>query len=209
MTLFYIKYFLFQPDLFIGTLLKKKVGHEAGPTMEKKSSSRITAGQHSIDLMQRDMYGDITAGDRMREMLGEYEYYLLDAVDRGKKRYSSDFFVVVLQKRERLLQNNFRNYFIPRQTCPTPGYDQIVYHYHHKDDHIEFIWSIPSVVGIMNMMAHKHELDESFHPLLQFVLDFLDGKLEQKAQILNKEPHLKKDVAHDSRSDSRRNTSAA
>ncbi len=169
--------------------------------MEKR-----TAGQVATDLMQRDVHGDITAGERMQEMLGEYEHGVLDAVRSGQAQYTGDFFIVALIKRERLMNNVFRNYFIPRKSCPSPHYDQIVYHYHRADDRIEFLWSLPSVVAIQNLLAHKHELDSSFFPLLQFVLDFLDGKLEKKAQLLNNETigtsdpiSLKKERVNDGR----------
>lgn len=169
--------------------------------MEKR-----TAGQISTDLMQRDVHSDITAGERMQEMLREFERDMASAVHSGQNLYTGDFFIVVLTKREQLMQNIIRNYFVPRKSCPTPQYDQTVYHYHRADDHLEFLWTLPSPVAIKNLLAHRHELDPSFYQLLQFVLDFLDGTLEKKAQVLNNETlvtsnpiSLKKEMADDGR----------
>ncbi len=181
---------------------QKGVSYEAGPPMEKR-----TAGQVATDLMQRDVYGDITAGERMQEMLSEYERGVIDAVNSGKNSYTgSDFFIVALTKREQLMQNIIRNYFIPRKSCPTPQYDQTVYRYVSKDDRLDMLWTLPSIAAIQNLLAHKHELDPSFFQLLQFVLDFLDGKLEKLAQVLNNEHigtsnpiSLKKEMVNDGR----------
>ena len=49
-----------------------------------------------------------------------YEEEIWDCVDRGLKDPSieGDFYVVVLVKKERLLQNIIRNYFLYRKSCP-------------------------------------------------------------------------------------------
>lgn len=180
---------------------QKGVSHEAGPPMEKR-----TAGKIATDLMQRDVHGDITAGERMQEMLGEYESGVFDAISNGKNSFSGDFYIVALTKREQLMQNILRNYFIPRQSCPTPDFDQVVYRYSRKDERLDMLWTLPSIAAIQNLLVHKHELDPSFFQLLQFVLDFLDGKLEKMAQILNNEHigtnnpiSLKKEMVNDGR----------
>ena len=149
---------------------------------------RETVGKVSSDLLQRDVYGDITAGEQMQESLVDYEKNLFDAVAHGKTLFAAgDFFVVVLTKREGLMLNVLRNYFIPRRSCPTPNYDQTVYHFHRDEERLEYLWSLPSPVAIKNLLVHKHEMDPSFFQLLKFVIDFLDGSLDKKAMFLNKE----------------------
>jgi hypothetical protein len=146
-----------------------------------------TVGKLSSELLQQDTYGDISAGDQMREQLREYESNIAGAIDTGKNNYSSDFFVVVITKRERLMPNVIRNYFFSRLSCPSPDYDQTVYHYHRKEDHLEFLWVVPAPVAVKDIMKHRHDLDTSFYGLLKFVLEFLDGTLEAKARTLNGE----------------------
>jgi hypothetical protein len=167
---------------------------------------RPTVGQVSSDLLQRDVYGDITAGEQMREQLAEYEQFLHECVSSGKAQYSGDFFVVVLTKRERLMANVFRNYFFARQSCPTPSYDQTVFHYHREGDELEFLWTLPNPAAIKNLLVHKHELDPSCFELLRMVLAFLDGDLDKKAQVLNGETLLKKEMQDDGRIQTGRDT---
>ena len=153
-------------------------------------ATKDTVGKLSSELLQQDVYGDITAGDQMQEQLRDYERFLFECLASGKNQYAADFYVVVVTKRERLMPNVFRNYFISRQSCPTPNYDQTVYKYHRKDDHLEFLWTLPSVVGIKNMLEHRHHLDPSLYTLLRFVLEFSDGSLDKKAQLFNNEEML-------------------
>ena len=148
---------------------------------------RDTVGKLSSDMLQDDIYGDITSGDQMREQLREYEDNIADTVARGKADYSGDFFVVVITKRERIMSNVIRNYFFSRQSCPSPDYDQTVYHYHRADEHLEFVWVVPSPVAVKDIIKHRHDLDTSLFGLLKFVLEFLDGSLEAKARSLNGE----------------------
>lgn len=167
---------------------------------------RQTVGQVSSDLLQRDMYGDVTAGEQMQAQLIDYERSVHECVATGKAQYSGDFFVVVLTKRERLMANVFRNYFVARQSCPTPSYDQTVYKYVRNGDELQFIWTLPNPAAIQNLLVHKHELDPSFFPLLGMVLAFLDGDLDRKAQVLNGEILLKKETQDDRRVQTGRDT---
>jgi hypothetical protein len=153
--------------------------------VEKKDKK--TAGQVFNELVRQDVYGDITAGERMREMLGEYESHVHDAVHRGKKLYTGNFFVDVLTKRERIMSTHFRNYFIPRQTCPTPHLEQSVFMYNAKSDRIEYMWSLPDASAVRLMIKNKKILDPQMLQLLQFVLDFASGHLDKKAMSLNNE----------------------
>ena len=140
--------------------------------------ARDTVGKISAELLQKDTYADHSAGEQMQEQLREYESNVYDCVASGKSIYSGDFFVVVITKRERLMPNVMRNYFLHRLSCPSPEYDQTLYHYHRADDNLEFVWVIPSIVAVKDMVKHKHNLDMSFYQLLKFVLEFLDGTLE-------------------------------
>lgn len=160
---------------------------------------RDTVGKLSSELLQQDVYGDQSAGEQMREQLREYESNIAECINSGKNSFSGDFFVVVITKRERLMPNVIRNYFFSRISCPSPDYDQTVYHYHRSDDHLEFIWVLPSMVAVKDLLRHRHELDTSFFGLLKFVLSFLDGTLEARARTLNNEPLVKKEMVYDGR----------
>ena len=148
---------------------------------------RKTVGALSSELLQQDTVRDATAGERMQQQLHDYESHIAECINTGKNNFAGDFFVVVITKRERLMPNVIRNYFIPRESCPTPTYDQIVYRFYRKDDMLEFVWSIPSMVAVKDIIRHQKEIDPSFYSLLKMVMDFMDGSLEKKAKSLNKE----------------------
>lgn len=122
-----------------------------------------------------------------REMHKDYEKNLFECIDRGKQDYPGDFYVVVITKKERIMQNVIRNYFACRQSCPTPEWDQTVYKYHRSEERIEFLWVVPSKETCEVMMQNAHDIAEEERGLLQFVLDYQDGTLYQKAKRLNGE----------------------
>jgi len=149
--------------------------------------TRETVGKISTDMLKNSHENTHSAHDQMKEMLTDYEKNIHEAIVAGCKKYTSDFFVVVLVKQERLMKNVMRNYYFARESCPTPQHDQVVYQYHPESGSIEFLWVVPSLTASVTMvnealMAHPEE-----RQLLQFVLDFRDGTLDRKAMELNGE----------------------
>lgn len=145
---------------------KKTVGSVASELMQKTPDSR-----DPIELQ--------------REMQKEYSDNLLIALNDFKKTCDADFFIVVLTKKEKLLQNVIRNYFFGRNSCPTPEYDQSVFRYNRKDDALEYLWTLPSKDTCELMYANAMQVQEK--ALLQCVLDFYDGTLEKLAKKWNNE----------------------
>jgi hypothetical protein len=148
-----------------------------------------TAGEISQELIEQDLQ-TTCAQEQGQQMTKTYVDELLQALQRGKKTWKEDFFIEVLTKRERLLTNIIRNYFVPRTTCPTPNYDQAVYHYIKKDDYLVLLWVLPDRDYAFDLKNNALTLDREYHELLGFILDFADGKLLQKAKILNREDVL-------------------
>ena len=123
-----------------------------------------------------------------RELHKDYEKNVLETIDRGKKDFvNSDFFVVVITKKEPLMQNVLRHYFLCRLSCPTPDYDQTVYKFTHATDIIEFIWTIPSRDTCFMLKENKSQVRPSEYGLLGFVLKFDDGTLRKIAKNFNGE----------------------
>lgn len=148
-----------------------------------------TAGQIATELVEKDLV-TTCAQEQGQEMTRTYIDELLKTLQDGKSKLKTDFFVVVLTKREKLLTNVIRNYFLYRSTCPTPNYDQAVYHYTQKDDSLVLLWVLPDRDYCFNLRDNALMLDKEYHELLGFILDYADGKLLQKAKILNKEDIL-------------------
>lgn len=124
-----------------------------------------------------------------REMQRDYMQHLFDAATRGKKDFpKQDFFIVVETKRERLLENVIRNFFYNRLSCPTPNYDQTVFLFKHESEDIIYIWTIPDRESAHMLLENKEQVPQEHAQLLQFVIDFDNGKLFQLAKKLNNEP---------------------
>lgn len=150
--------------------------------MTKKKS----VGQVSSELIVKQVDNTHSAEDQMREQLGEYERNVWLAVDEGKKKHNGDFFVVVITKKERLMQNVLRNYFFTRNSCPTPEWDQTLYKYYRKYDALNYIWTIPDK-ETCEMFKTAKEIPAEETDLAKFVHDFHDGILLKVAKKLNKE----------------------
>lgn len=151
--------------------------------MEKKK----TVGQAAVELVAK-ADNKHTVVDQMEESLTDYEANVKDCAARGLKEYNSDFFVVVLAKKERLFHNIYRNFFLHRQSCPTPEFDQTVYHYIYQKDALKYLWTIPDKETCRMYIENAAFIPPQEKLLLQFILDFNDGTLDQLCRKLNKEP---------------------
>lgn len=100
---------------------------------------------------------------------------------------TGDFYIVCLLKRERLLENVLRNYFIATTVCPTPTNDQTVYRYNSAKEDIEFLWVVPDDETCKIFMANKNKIVPEEQGLLKFIMDYYDGTLLQFAKKLNGE----------------------
>lgn len=105
----------------------------------------------------------------------------------NREALKGDFFVVAILKKEKLLENVLRNYFIATKPCPTPTYDQTVYRYdHHKDD-LEYIWTIPDRETCLTFQENVSIIAPEERGLLKNILDFYSGALYRKAKEFNGE----------------------
>lgn len=98
-----------------------------------------------------------------------------------------DFYIVGILKKERLLDNVLRNYFIPTLSCPTPHFDQTLYKYNAQKEDIEFLWVIPDRETCEMFKENKDKIVPEERSLLKFILDYYDGTLFQLAKKLNGE----------------------
>lgn len=147
---------------------------------------RENAGKIASDLQKKapDTRDPI---ELQREMQENYEKYLVETIESGKKAYEDPFYVVVEMKKERLLQNIIRNYFIARQSCPTPFYDQTVYRIKMKEDRVDLLWVIPSKDTCEMMKEFALEVAPTERILRDYVLAYYDGSLLTLCRSLNGE----------------------
>lgn len=147
---------------------------------------RETVGKISSDLLQKAPESRDPI-EIQREMQEDYLDNLIQCVNAHKKELQSDFYVVVLTKKERLMPNVYRNYFFARLSCPTPDYDQAVYRYDYKKEELEYLWCIPSRDTSILLRDNALQVAPEEQGLLKHVLDFADGTLFKLAKKLNKE----------------------
>ena len=159
----------------------EKKGTVGAESLKLQEKSIGEVGPDAIELQQA-----VHKGSNSEK---SYEESVWGAVDRGRKdpAVSDDFYVVVLVKKERHLQNVVRQLFFYRQSCPSPEYDQTVYRYVRKGDEIEFLWTIPNNAACQFMPQMGGDLPDDQKLLLEMVLAFNSGELDKKARLLNKE----------------------
>jgi hypothetical protein len=148
--------------------------------------ARDTVGKIALDLQTKtpDSRDPI---ELERAIHVEYEQNVMECISRALKECDSDFYIVVLTKQERLLHNVLRHYFFYRLSCPTSEYDQAVYRYRRVDNHLEFLWVVPSKDTCEMYRDHRTQVDPEEYGLLDFVLKFYDGTLDRLAKSLNGE----------------------
>ena len=125
--------------------------------------------------------------DQTSESLTDYERNVVECAERGLKEYKSDFFIVVITKKEPLFDNIYRNYFFHRKSCPTPEYDQTVYQYVYRQDALKYLWTLPDKESCAMYRMYIKVVKPEEKQLLGFVLDFYDGTLDTFVAKLNKE----------------------
>ena len=157
-----------------------------------------TVGSHALDLQRKtaekinsiDLQREIHKGTNSRK---SFEEEVWECVQRGldDPKITGNFYVVVLFKKERLLQNVVRQYFFYRESLPTPEYDQTVYHIRSKDQKIKFIWTLPDVATCEWLPMRKNELPNDQHKLVYMIEAFHSGTLYREAHLTINEKNEK------------------
>ena len=165
--------------------------------------SRKTAGSIAKELQEKKQ-DKINAVELQRATEKEYLENLVWAAEHAKKRVDcssidghaecknrialdKDFYIAALLKKEKLLANVLRNYFVPTVSCPTPHFDQSVFKYDHKKETIELLWSIPDQESCEIYAENKNIVVPEERVLLNYILNYYNGSLFQLAKKLNGE----------------------
>jgi len=156
------------------------------------TSANKSIGQYSYELQQKpddkinpiELQREIHKGTNSER---SYEEEVIVALERGKKEFDGDLFVIVLLQKFRVLKNAGRSFFFPRKSCPTPEYDQTVYQYFRKEDRLKFLWIVPNKQTVIDMCLIGNTLPPDQQELVQFARDFSSGALDRISAILNNE----------------------
>lgn len=163
--------------------------------MTKNTTEKIkSVGEHVLDLQAVDapqatadeLQAEIHSGTKSKKSYQE-EVYTTLAQAQKDDTITGQFFIVVLQKKERHLKNVMRSFFFYRQSCPTPTCDQTVYKCTKGSDNIDFLWAIPDAATCQWMPLQKSQLTSEEMWLYSMVDAFNKGALDKICQQLNKE----------------------
>ena len=117
------------------------MGQSIQGTELEKEEPRETVGAASLRLLENpdEKQGVIeTREEIMKKYIANLEECALRYPD-----WTDPFYVIVLNRRDRLMVNVVRQIFFGRRTLPRSDYDQAVYHYDPKTGHLRFIWVVP------------------------------------------------------------------
>jgi len=147
---------------------------------------KMTVGAASLELSQKtpDSQDPI---ELQRDMTKEYCDEVIKCALHGKSYYQGAYYVVVITKKEKIMQNVLRSYYFHRGTCPTPDYDQAVFRFDPSSESFQEIWVIPDQETCAVFYENALQIAPEEHQLRDYVIDFATGALFQKALKLNGE----------------------
>jgi len=147
----------------------KNVGKEAFKRASKTNKETVTVRELS-DAMSSNIMPKV-----------------MDTAQKYKSSFDGLFYVVVLFKREKLIQKTLKIYYIAKQSCPSPSYEQAVFSFDPKTDELKFLWMIPQKSWVKFMYKNRHLLEVQGDPALPDIVDFVESRLCNRAVIMNKE----------------------
>lgn len=151
------------------------------------SLNNKTFGHQYLEGIKKDS-GQTNVKDIRDGLLSEWDQNILEVVQKTRQQLPSrHFYVCVTTKREYLAKNTIRNYFESKYDCPTPQFEQVVYKIHEGGTNILLLWVIPNKEACRYLKDNALQVPEKEKELLQYVLLFGEGKLDQLAQKENGE----------------------
>jgi len=158
---------------------------------------REKVGKLSVDLLlskENEQANSIDIEEEAHVKNDKFLKGLHECKDRGMNQFPKDFYIVHLVQRPAVYKNVIREYFFPRESCPTPDYDQSVWRYIRHDDVLEYLWTIPQREICIEFKDHALEIPKEQQWLLKMILEFADGTLYKMARELNGEGEFDKKI---------------
>ena len=159
--------------------------------LKESNSPNKTVGEASLELQKKggdtltpiDIQKEVHAGTHSKR---SYEEEVHESLKVGLQKYEGDFYVVVLLRKERMLKNILRQPFFQRKTCPSPQYDQTVYHYERNGDKLELQWVVPDQQTCKYLPHIRNQLPSDQSWLLEYIDAYNSGQLDKRCLELNK-----------------------
>ncbi len=162
--------------------------------MDTTQKSTPTFGEQYLKGIQSDS-GQTSVKDIRDGILTEWDQNVLEVVQKTRAiEPTRHFYVCVTTKREYLAPNTIRNYFESKYACPTPQFEQVVYKIHTGGTNISLLWVIPNKDACIYLTLNALTVSPEERQLLEYVLRFNKGELDQLAQQENGETIQKLDT---------------
>lgn len=144
---------------------------------KEKKTIKETVGQASHRLLcNKDTKQGIV--DTQREVDKGYFEECQKCIERKPhSEWKDPWYLIVINKKERLMENVVRRYFFGRQSLPTPEYDQTVWKFYPQSGNLRYVWTIPCKNTCLWMYNNQNEIPEEHKELGKFVVDFMENRL--------------------------------
>ena len=163
-------------------------------TIKPDGEKKPTFGEQYIKGVQ-SASGKAPVSEIRDGLLSEWDKNVFEVIEKSRKIIPSrHFYICVTTKREFLVKNTIRNYFESKYDCPTPQYEQAVYRIRTGGNEWQLMWVIPNKEACIYLKNNALLVPEEEKQLLNWVIDFSEGKLDQLAQKENKEPIQKIEI---------------
>lgn len=146
-----------------------------------KKGKRV--GQASIDILSKP-HAEQTVGETLDAFGPDYARQIEECIDQHAHKYTNPWYLFVLTKKEYLLENVVRNWFIPRQTAPHAfdmmeqysNFTKTLYIVDSEKGKIKLCWSLPGFTDCITVAAHP----ELYSPeLVQWIEECFTRKLDK------------------------------
>lgn len=151
------------------------------------AQNKPSFGEQYLQGIKKDS-GKASVKDIRTGLLSEWDKNIFELIEKTREIIKSErFYVSVTTKREYLAPHTIRNYFESKYHCPTPQFEQVVYRIKENSNDWQLMWVIPNKEACNYLIFHRHRIPLDEHALLGYVLEFFQGKLDQRAQKENGE----------------------
>ena len=140
----------------------------------KKDPSAV--GKAVYDILKRPQQS-LLVEDILDQYQHAYVEKMREVVQDEIKNYEPPFYIVVFSKKEHWCELVMRNWFVARQTCPSPkflrhefpNHMHTVYSYDKRSDRIEVLWTLPTKQDADTVLKNRHLYDPA---LVKYITDF-------------------------------------
>lgn len=155
---------------------------------KRDSKPRKKLGKIVADILENTRPNEtVSVRDVGESVFSDFDKEMQLCIDRGLAQFPGNFHIVLLIEIPKLYRGQVvRAYYIPRISCPTPGYDQTVWRYNRDSGSLNLLWTIPAR-EICDDIRNGVVISDMNKESMRYATAFLDGSLMKKVKELNNE----------------------